>query len=126
MMEATVAIGAESDGIGDLVGAPIGQHLHVMHFEKRRAVGVEKRRLIGARFAETLGVGQNPSSDPWIARERRLGNLDPSGSLPTCRFSHVPAREQLPSGAIELRFVCSGCQLVRASDYRQYTFTMAY
>ena len=109
-----MAIGAKCDGVRDLVGTPIGQHLHVMHFEKWRAVVGEKRRLIGARFAETLGIGQNPSSDPWITRECRLGNLDPSGSFPTCRFSHIPAREQLPSGAIELRFVRSGRQLVRA------------
>jgi hypothetical protein len=97
MMEATVAIGAECDRVRDLVGTPIGQHLHVMHLEKWRAVVGEKRRLIGAGFAEALGIGQNPSSDPGITREGRLGNLEPSGSLPTCRFWHIPAREQLPS-----------------------------
>jgi hypothetical protein len=72
MMEATVAIGAKRDGVRDLVGTAIGQHLHVMHFEKWRAVVGEKRRLIGAGFAEALGIGQNPSSDPWITREGRL------------------------------------------------------
>jgi hypothetical protein len=62
MMEATVAIWTKCDGVRDLVGTPIGQHLHVMHFEKWRAVVGEKRRLIGARFAKSFGGGQNASS----------------------------------------------------------------
>ena len=57
MVETTVAIWVKCDGVCELVGTAIGQHLHVMHFEKWRAVVGEKRRLIGARFAEPLGIG---------------------------------------------------------------------
>ena len=71
-MEATVAIGTKCDGVRDLVGTAIGQHLHVMHFEEWRAVVGAKRRLIGARFAEALGGGQNPSSHPGLMCEGRL------------------------------------------------------
>src|SRR5271166_3970294 len=106
MMKATVAIWTKRDGVRDLVGTAIGQHLHMVHFEKRRAVVGVKRRLISARFTESLGGGQNPSSYSWITCEGRLGNLDLPGPLRTCRFSHSPAREQLLSGAFELRFVC--------------------
>jgi hypothetical protein len=93
MVEATVAIWTKCDGIGDLVGTSIGQHFYAMHFEKWRAVVGKKRRLIGAGFAETLGIGQNPSSDPRVTSEGALSNLDPSGSFPTCRFWHIPVRE---------------------------------
>ena len=69
MVEATVAIGAKCDGVRDLVGTSIGQHLHMVHFKKWRAVVGEKRRRIGAGFAEALGIGQDPSSDPRITSE---------------------------------------------------------
>jgi hypothetical protein len=126
MMEAAMTIGTKCYGIRNLVGTAGGQHLHVVHFEEWQAVVGVKRRFIDACFAEALGSRQNPSPDPGISHEDPLGNLDPSWSLPTCRFSQITAREQLPSGAIELRFVRSGCQLVRALIDRQYTFTMAY
>jgi hypothetical protein len=69
MMKATVAIGAKCEGVRDLVRAPVGQHLHMVHFKKWRAVVGEKRRWIGAGFAEALGIGQNLSSHPGIRLE---------------------------------------------------------
>jgi hypothetical protein len=46
MIEATVAIWTKCNGVRDVVGTPICQHLHTEHFEKWRAVVGEKRRLI--------------------------------------------------------------------------------
>jgi hypothetical protein len=72
MMKATVAIRTKCDGIGDLVGTAVGQHLHVVHFDEWKAVVGVKRRLIAARFAIFPGDSQNPSSYPGITREGRL------------------------------------------------------
>ena len=57
-MKATVAIRTKCDGVRDLVGTPIRQHFHVVHFEKWRAVVGEKRCLIGAGFAEPFALAR--------------------------------------------------------------------
>jgi hypothetical protein len=64
MMKATVAIWTKRDGVRNLVGTAIGQHLHMVHFEVRRAVVSVKRRLIGTRFTESLGGGPEPKLLP--------------------------------------------------------------